>query len=69
MELMELVDNEPTARPFQCDWVGCKKVRAAISWSCIVIVTVAIVVIRVTYTNAVFQPEVRPPKALPDTYE
>ncbi|KAK4205684.1 putative zinc finger domain protein [Triangularia verruculosa] len=23
MELMELVDNEPTARPFQCDWDGC----------------------------------------------
>lgn len=27
MELMELVDNEPTARPFQCDWDGCGKVR------------------------------------------
>ncbi|KAK4640236.1 hypothetical protein QC761_605230 [Podospora bellae-mahoneyi] len=25
MELMELVDNEPTARPFQCDWDGCGK--------------------------------------------
>ncbi|KAI0131119.1 hypothetical protein F4814DRAFT_156288 [Daldinia grandis] len=25
MELMELVDNEPTARPFQCDWDTCKK--------------------------------------------
>ncbi|KAI1106446.1 hypothetical protein F4804DRAFT_340461 [Jackrogersella minutella] len=25
MELMELVDNEPTARPFQCDWQSCNK--------------------------------------------
>ncbi|KAI2471530.1 hypothetical protein F4781DRAFT_101134 [Annulohypoxylon bovei var. microspora] len=25
MELMELVDNEPTARPFQCDWPSCNK--------------------------------------------
>ncbi|KAI0143051.1 hypothetical protein GGR57DRAFT_495432 [Xylariaceae sp. FL1272] len=25
MELMELVDNEPTARPFQCDWQSCSK--------------------------------------------
>ena len=27
MELMELVENEPTARPFQCDWQQCNKVR------------------------------------------
>lgn len=26
MELMELVENEPTARPFQCDWKSCDKV-------------------------------------------
>lgn len=26
MELMELVENEPTARPFQCDWQSCTKV-------------------------------------------
>ncbi|CAJ0552904.1 Ff.00g009820.m01.CDS01 [Fusarium sp. VM40] len=25
MELMELVENEPTARPFQCDWQSCTK--------------------------------------------
>ncbi|KAI1804584.1 hypothetical protein F4811DRAFT_275153 [Daldinia bambusicola] len=25
MELMELVDNEPTSRPFTCDWVTCSK--------------------------------------------
>ncbi|ETS77482.1 hypothetical protein PFICI_11356 [Pestalotiopsis fici W106-1] len=25
MELMELVENEPTARPFQCDWQSCDK--------------------------------------------
>ncbi|KAH9896396.1 hypothetical protein F4778DRAFT_266310 [Xylariomycetidae sp. FL2044] len=25
MELLELVDNEPTARPFQCDWKSCNK--------------------------------------------
>ncbi|KAI0384624.1 hypothetical protein F5Y04DRAFT_217715 [Hypomontagnella monticulosa] len=25
MELMELVDNEPTARPFRCDWETCTK--------------------------------------------
>ncbi|KAI1088957.1 hypothetical protein F5B19DRAFT_485578 [Rostrohypoxylon terebratum] len=25
MELMELVENEPTARPFQCDWPACSK--------------------------------------------
>ncbi|KAL2759626.1 hypothetical protein ACRALDRAFT_2055989 [Sodiomyces alcalophilus JCM 7366] len=25
MELMELVDHEPTARPFQCDWHSCNK--------------------------------------------
>ncbi|KAK3314689.1 zinc finger protein 32 [Apodospora peruviana] len=25
MELMELVDNEPTTRPFQCDWQSCGK--------------------------------------------
>ena len=27
MELMELVENEPNARPFQCDWQTCNKVR------------------------------------------
>ncbi|KAF5565023.1 zinc finger protein [Fusarium phyllophilum] len=27
MELMELVENEPTARPFQCDWQSCTKER------------------------------------------
>lgn len=26
MELLELVENEPTARPFQCDWQSCNKV-------------------------------------------
>lgn len=26
MELMELVENEPTSRPFQCDWQACNKV-------------------------------------------
>ncbi|KEZ43851.1 C2H2 finger domain-containing protein [Scedosporium apiospermum] len=25
MELLELVENEPTARPFQCDWQSCNK--------------------------------------------
>lgn len=25
---MELVENEPNARPFQCDWQACNKVRA-----------------------------------------
>ncbi|KAF7536465.1 hypothetical protein G7Z17_g13038 [Cylindrodendrum hubeiense] len=25
MELLELVENEPTARPFQCDWQACTK--------------------------------------------
>ncbi|KAH7153194.1 hypothetical protein EDB81DRAFT_449313 [Dactylonectria macrodidyma] len=25
MELLELVENEPTARPFQCDWQSCTK--------------------------------------------
>ncbi|KAM7193354.1 hypothetical protein V8F20_008404 [Naviculisporaceae sp. PSN 640] len=25
MELMELVENEPTTRPFQCDWQSCGK--------------------------------------------
>ncbi|ROT43476.1 hypothetical protein SODALDRAFT_40011 [Sodiomyces alkalinus F11] len=25
MELMELVDHEPTARPFRCDWHSCNK--------------------------------------------
>jgi len=25
---MELVENEPNARPFQCDWQVCNKVRA-----------------------------------------
>ncbi|KAK3387567.1 zinc finger protein 32 [Podospora didyma] len=25
MELMELVENEPTTRPFQCDWSSCGK--------------------------------------------
>ncbi|KAH8878655.1 hypothetical protein GQ53DRAFT_85858 [Thozetella sp. PMI_491] len=25
MELMELVENEPTSRPFQCDWQQCNK--------------------------------------------
>ncbi|KAH7186785.1 hypothetical protein DER44DRAFT_858203 [Fusarium oxysporum] len=25
MEVMELVENEPTARPFQCDWQSCRK--------------------------------------------
>ena len=27
MELMELVENEPTTRPFECDWTSCGKVR------------------------------------------
>lgn len=27
MELLELVENEPTSRPFQCDWQSCNKVR------------------------------------------
>jgi hypothetical protein len=26
MELMELVENEPTVRPFQCEWPSCQKV-------------------------------------------
>ncbi|KFA62337.1 hypothetical protein S40285_06378 [Stachybotrys chlorohalonatus IBT 40285] len=25
MELLELVENEPTSRPFQCDWTSCNK--------------------------------------------
>lgn len=32
MELMELVDNEPMARPFQCDWQDCTKVCLLMSW-------------------------------------
>lgn len=28
MELMELVEGEPTTRPFQCDWESCIKVRS-----------------------------------------
>lgn len=27
MEPLETVDNEPTSRPFQCDWDACNKVR------------------------------------------
>ena len=27
MDVMELVENEPNARPFQCDWQTCNKVR------------------------------------------
>jgi len=27
MDVMELVENEPNARPFQCDWQTCSKVR------------------------------------------
>lgn len=26
MDVMELVENEPNARPFQCDWQTCSKV-------------------------------------------
>jgi hypothetical protein len=26
MDVMELVENEPNARPFQCDWQTCNKV-------------------------------------------
>ena len=26
MDVMELVENEPNARPFQCDWKTCNKV-------------------------------------------
>jgi hypothetical protein len=26
MDVMELVENEPNARPFQCDWQPCNKV-------------------------------------------
>lgn len=33
MELMELVENEPTARPFQCDWQSCNKVSSQNSGS------------------------------------
>ena len=31
MELLELVENEPTARPFQCDWQPCDKVRKVVN--------------------------------------
>ena len=27
MEVLELVDNEPTARAFKCNWETCGKVR------------------------------------------
>lgn len=27
MDVMELVENEQNARPFQCDWKTCTKVR------------------------------------------
>ena len=27
MDVMELVENEPNARPFRCDWKTCNKVR------------------------------------------
>lgn len=30
MELMELVENEPTTRPFACDWDSCSKVRGTV---------------------------------------
>jgi hypothetical protein len=26
MDVMELVENKPTVRPFQCDWQTCSKV-------------------------------------------
>ena len=32
MELMELVENEPTAGPFQCEWQTCEKVSNVESW-------------------------------------
>jgi hypothetical protein len=28
MDVMELVENEPNARPFECDWQACSKVRS-----------------------------------------
>jgi hypothetical protein len=30
MDVMELVENEPNARPFQCDWQTCNKVSKEI---------------------------------------
>ena len=36
MELMELVENEPTARPFQCDWQSCNKVCSSLLAICLV---------------------------------
>jgi hypothetical protein len=30
MDVMELVENEPNARPFQCDWQTCNKVSNAV---------------------------------------
>ena len=32
MDVMELVENEPNARPFQCDWQTCNKVRLQSLW-------------------------------------
>lgn len=32
MDVMELVENEPNARPFQCDWQTCAKVSNISQW-------------------------------------
>jgi uncharacterized Zn-finger protein len=31
MDVMELVENEPNARPFQCDWQTCSKVSVLLA--------------------------------------
>jgi len=61
MELLELVDNEPTSRPFACDWSKCGKVRRLPSPA---------TAHRVSLTPPTeLQPQVRPTAPLPNPHK
>jgi len=63
MEVMEIVENEPTAsRAFKCDWDGCNKVRNCDH-------SAAEVMDGITDAIAGLQPQVVLAKALSDSHQ
>jgi hypothetical protein len=60
MELMELVENEPTTRPFLCDWKTCTKVWHSTSYFQERTIDVKL---------SELQPEIRSTKTLQNTHK